>query len=150
MSNLLPLVAKCHCITILAGISAYFRKRMDTDVHRGDFTHNCQTWAGRRGRPWGSPPAAWDTLLRWSVWGQKKEKKQAVSEFFKSSIKHSLICNRELQIKGNFSFSLLVWKTTRTFETSFSDKNERMVSSDAYTRKCGVSLSQYWSDNTTT
>lgn len=43
----------------------------------GDFTHSCQTWAGRRERPWESPPAAWGTRLRWSVWwGTHKTQKK--------------------------------------------------------------------------
>lgn len=34
------------------------------------FTHSCQTWEDRHVRPWGNPPAAWDILLIWSVWGK--------------------------------------------------------------------------------
>lgn len=30
-------------------------------------THSFQTWEGRRARPWGSPPASWDTRHWWST-----------------------------------------------------------------------------------
>lgn len=36
-------------------------------------TYSSRTWADRRERPWGSPPAAWDTLLRWSVWRENPQ-----------------------------------------------------------------------------
>lgn len=38
-----------------------------------NYTHSCQTWGGRRVRPWGNPRAAWGILPIWSVWGQTQK-----------------------------------------------------------------------------